>query len=160
MGRLASEGNVKVYKVPTIASKAAPTVSELTAGTELTQFLPTAGIDIQWNQNNASIAMIDESFTAEVVGTESASITLTGLRDDTTDTFWDAFTRGENFFLVVARFGFSGVDGAPAASDKCEVYPVQSHRPVPMAPAENEFQQAMVTLGVTESPELDATVAA
>jgi hypothetical protein len=40
------------------------------------------------------------------------------------------------------------------------VYPVQSHRPVPLAPAENEFQQAQVTLGVTDTPVLDATVAA
>lgn len=160
MARLASEGNVKVWKVPTIADIAAPTVAEITAGTDLTPLVPTAGVDIQWNHNNASIAMLDESFVAEVVGTESASITLTGLRDDGTDTFFDAFGRGDNFYLVVFRFGTSGAAGAAAATDVCEVYPGQSHRPAPLPPAENEFQQASVTIAVTDTPSLDSAVAA
>lgn len=158
MGRLAAEGNVKILKVPTIANLSAPTALELDAGVDLTPFMPTAGVSINWTQNNATIAMLDESFVASVVGTESAEIELTGLRDDSTDGFWDAFERGENFYLVVGRFGWSGSGGEPDTGDKCEVYPVQSHRPVPMTPAENEFQQAMVTLGVTDTPVLDAVV--
>jgi len=154
MARLASEGNVKVYKVPTIASLAAPTTAEITAGTDLTPLMPTQGVDVTWTQNNASLAMLDESFVAEVVGTESATITLTGTRDDTEDTFFEAFDRGENFFLVISRFGTA------EATSVVEVYPAQSHRPVPMAPAENEFQQAMCTLAVTDTPVLDAVVAA
>lgn len=154
MARLASEGNVKVYKVPTVADSTAPTDAEITAGTDLTALMPTQGVDITWTQNNASLAMLDESFVAEVVGTESATITLTGVRDDETDTFFEAFTRGENFYLVVSRFGEA------VATSVVEVYPCQSHRPVPMAPAENEFQQTMCTLAVTDTPVLDAVVAA
>jgi hypothetical protein len=152
MARLASEGNVKVYKVPTVSSKAAPTTSEITAGTDLTPQLPTSGVEITWTQNNASLPMLDESFVASVVGTEQAEITLTGVRDDTSDDFWDAFERGENFYLVVSRFGDAGSGSA------VEVYPCQSHRPVPLTPAENEFQQAQVTLAVYDTPVLDATV--
>ena len=163
MARLASEGNVKVWKVPTIADLEAPTAVEINAGEDLTPYMPTQGVDITWTQNNASLAMLDESFVAEVVGTESATITLTGVRDDESDDFFDAFERGENFYLVIARFGFSGSGSGgaqePAAADVCEVYPCQSHRPVPMAPAENEFQQAMCTLAVTDTPVLDAVVA-
>lgn len=164
MARLASEGNVKVYKVPTIADVTAPTVAEVNAGTDLTPYMPTQGVDITWTQNNASLAMLDESFVAEVVGTEAATITLTGVRDDTSDDFFDAFDRGDNFYLVIARFGWSGLGSGsdpnePAATDVVEVYPAQSHRPVPMAPAENEFQQAMCTLAVTETPVLDAVLA-
>ena len=160
MARLASEGNVKVWKVPTVTDTAAPTVAEITAGTDLTPLVPTSGVDIQWTHNNASIAMLDESFVAEVVGTESATITLTGLRDDTSDDFFDAFSRGDNFYLVVFRFGVSGAGGDPASGDVCEVYPGQSHRPAPMPPAENEFQQAMVTIAVTDTPSVDSAVAA
>jgi len=154
MARLASEGNVKVWKVPTIADLEAPTAVEINAGEDLTPYMPTQGVDITWTQNNASLAMLDESFVAEVVGTESATITLTGVRDDESDDFFDAFERGENFYLVISRFG------AADATSAVEVYPAQSHRPVPMAPAENEFQQAMCTLAVTDTPVLDAVVAA
>lgn len=154
MSRLTSEGNVKVWKVPSIAAKAAPTAAEIAAGTHLTPFIPTNGVAVAWTQNNASRPMLDESFTIEAVGTEGAGITLTGLRDDTSDTFWDAFTRGENFFLVIGRFG-----SADQVGDKVEVYPVESHRVVPSQPAENEFQECTVMLAVTELPELNATVA-
>jgi hypothetical protein len=152
MSRLTAEGNIKVYKVPTVSDKAAPTTSEITAGTDLTPYLPTTGVDITWTQNNASLPMLDESFVVSAVGTESAEITLTGVRDDDSDDFFEAFARGENFYLVVSRFG------AAASGSAVEVYPVQSHRPVPLAPAENEFQQAQVTLGVTDTPVLDAAV--
>jgi hypothetical protein len=154
MAKLTAEGNVKVHKVPTIASLTAPTVAEIEAGTNLTPKLPTAGVAINWTQNNSSTPMLDESFVTGAVGTESAEITLTGVRDSVSDDFWDAFERGENFFLVVSRFG------AIAADSKVEVYPVQSHRPVPLAPAENEDQQAQVSLAVTGTPELNAVVAA
>jgi hypothetical protein len=156
MARLTSEGKVKIYKVPTIVNQNAPTAAEVTAGTNLTPYLPTAGVEINWTQNNATLPMLDESFTVSAVGTESAEITLTGVRDDTlgTDLFWSAFSRGENFFLVVGRFGSANV-----IANRVEVYRVQSHRPVPLSPAENEFQQVQVKLGVTATPSLNATVA-
>lgn len=160
MARLASEGNVKLYKVPTVAIPAAPTMAEIEAGINLTPHVPTSGVDITWTQNNASLAMLDKSFVAEVVGTEGATITLNGVRNDETDTFFDAFDRGENFYLIVSRFGDPvGPIAEPAApGSPLEVYPCQSHRPVPLTPAENEFQQAMCTLAVTDTPMLDAVV--
>jgi hypothetical protein len=137
-----------------VTSNAAPTAAEITAGTNLTPFLPTTGLGVEWTQNNASIDMLDESFTAEVIGTEAASVTITFTRDDTTDTLWDLFTRGLNGFLLISRFG------APAAGDDVEVYPCQAHRPVPLTPATNEFQQARVALAVHDTPDLEAVVAA
>ncbi len=153
MPKSAAEGNVKVYWLTTVASKTAPTNANISAGTHLTPFLPTNGVGIDWTQNNASIDMLDASFTPEVIGTEGASITLTFVRDDTTDTAWNLFVRGTNGFILVSRFG------TPATGKKVEVYPVQSHRPVPLAPATNEFQQARVSLAVHDTPELNATVA-
>lgn len=154
MSRLAAEGNVKVYKLPSVADLSAPTVAEIAAGVHLTPFVPTTGVEITWTQNNASLPMLDEAFVASVVGTEEATITLTGVRDDTSDDFFDAFERGENFVLLVSRFG-------PAeAGSAVETYPSQSHRPVPLAPAQNEFQQASVDLAIPDTPVLDAVVAA
>lgn len=154
MARLASENNVKVHYLPAVASKAGPTVAEITAGTDITPFLPTAGVGVNWTQNNASLAMLDEAFTAEAVGTEGAAIQITFVRDDTADDAWDLFVRGANAFLLISRFG------DPAVASVVEVYPIQSHRPVPLPPAENEFQQGQVSLAVTDTPELNAVVAA
>jgi hypothetical protein len=151
--RLTAEGNVKLYKVPIIADRAAPTMAEIEAGVALTPNLPTGGVSINWTQNNASLAMLDESFVVTAVGTEGAEIELTGVRDDGDDVFFSSFERGENFNLVVSRFGEA------AAGKKVEVYPSQSHRPVPLSPAENEFQQASVSIGVTDAPEMNAVVA-
>jgi hypothetical protein len=154
MARLASEGNVKIYKLPEVADLSAPTEAEIAAGVHLTPYVPTTGVEITWTQNNASLAMLEESFVASVVGTEEASIVLTGVRDDDSDDFWNAFTRGENFVLLVSRFGQA------ETGSQVECYPAQSHRPTPLAPAQNEFQQAQVTLAVPETPVLDAVVAA
>lgn len=156
MSKKASEGNVKVYWLPTVASKAAPTVANIAAGTNITPFLPTTGVDVAWTQNNASLPMLDESFTVEQIGTESASVTLTVTRDSVTadDDAWTLFTRGLEGYLVISRFG------APVATSRVEVYPVAAHRAVPMAPAENELQQATVQLAVRDTPELNAVVAA
>lgn len=154
MPRVASEGKVKVYWLPTVSDKEAPTEAEITAGTNLTPQVPTAGLDITWTQNNASISMLDEAFTAEQVGTFGASISLTFTRDDDEDedTAWDLFERNLNGFLLISRFGI------PEDGSRVEVYPASSHNPVPLAPAENEFQQFQVQLAVHDTPELKAIV--
>lgn len=152
MPKLTAEGNVKVWKVPSVADKTAPTLAEIQAGTNLSPFTPTTGVAITWTQNNATLDMIDESFQISAVGTEGAEISLTGVRDDDNDAFFEAFERGENFHLIVSRFG------AIESGSVVEVYPSQSHRPVPDAPAVNEFQTSTVSIAVPETPVLTAVV--
>lgn len=156
MAKVASEEKVKVYWLPTVASKAAPTVANIAAGTNLTPFVPTDGIDISPSQNNASISMIDSGFTAEQVGTYGYAITLTLTRDDVgaDDDAWALFERGLRGYLLVSRFG------APVATSRVEVYPCEAHDPAPVAPAENDFQKMTVMLAVHDTPEIKAVVAA
>lgn len=156
MGKVASEGKVKVHFLPTIANKTAPTVAEIAAGTHLTPKLPTTGPSVDWTQNKASIPMLDSGFVAEAVGTEGAAVELTFVRDDVdgSDTLWNLFTRGLRGFILISRFG------APVAGSRVEVYPVEAHRPVPLTPAENEFQQGKVALAVHDEPDTKAIVAA
>lgn len=155
MSKKASEGNVKVYWLPAVASKAAPTTVEIAAGTNVTPYLPTTGVSVEWTQNNASLPMMDASFTVEQIGTESAAIELTFTRDSVTadDDAWSLFTRGLEGFLLISRFG------APVATSRAEVYPAAAHRAVPLSPAENELQQAKVVLAIRDTPELNAVVA-
>jgi hypothetical protein len=145
MAKLTAEGNVKVYRVESVSDPDAPTAAEIDGGVNLTPFLPTSGVSISWNNNNASIDMLDEGFTAEVVGTRGVSISLTGVRDDESDDFFDAFAYQDNFYLVISRFG------EPSAGDSVEVYRCQSHDPAPSTPATNEFQTAEVQLAVQEA---------
>lgn len=156
MSKTTSEGKVKVHYVPTIADKAAPTAAEIAAGTNLTPFTPTAGLAADFNQNNASINMLDDGFNAEDIGTEGATLVLTFTRDEVAanDDAWDLFVRGLSGFIVISRFG------APVATSRVEVWPIRAHRAVPLAPAENEYQQARVNCAVTGQPELRAVVAA
>lgn len=155
MSRLTSEKNVKVAFAPAIADIAAPTAAEMAASTDITSQLPTTGLGVEWTENNASIAMLDEGFNPEQVGTRSARIVLTLVRDDTADPAYDLFTYGLEGFLVIGRFGSNDT-----ATDKVEVYPIETHDPVPLPPAENEFQQFRVTCAVSGAPNVRAVVAA
>lgn len=156
MSKKASEGNVKVYFLPTVASLAAPTVANIAAGTNITPWLPTTGVGVDWTQNNASISMLDASFTPEQIGTESVAIELTFTRDSVTadDDAYELFDRGLEGYLLISRFG------TPIAGSRVEVYPIAAHRAVPLTPAENEFQQAKAKLAVRDTPEPNAVVAA
>lgn len=156
MSKEAYEGNYKLYYLPTVASVAAPTVANIAAGTNLTSFLPTTGVSIDTTQNNASLPMIDAGFVVEAVGTETVSITLTLTRDGVTadDDAWTLFTRGLTGYILVSPFG------TPVATSRVEVYPIESHHPTPLAPAENELQQFSVKLAVNAEPNKKAVVAA
>lgn len=156
MPKVTSEGKVKAYWAATVVDINAPTEAEITAAVNLTPQLPTAGLDISFTENNASIAMIDEGFVSEAVGTYGCTVVITGTRDSVAadDDFWTTFDRGEQGYLIISRFG----DAVEAS--RVEVYPCEAHAPTPLAPAENEFQQARVTLAVNAEPDLKAVVAA
>lgn len=156
MAKVASEEKVKVYFLPTVASKAAPTVANIAAGTHLTPFVPTDGLNVDPTQNNASISMLDSGFNAEQIGTYGYGITMTMTRDDVAadDDAWTLFERGLRGFLLISRFG------TPIAGSRVEVYPIECHDPAPAAPAENTFQTFTVGMAVHDAPEIKAVVAA
>lgn len=156
MSRVAAEGQIKVYYVPTIANTSAPTVAEaITAGTNITPFLTKDGLSTPTTQNTVDTASLNSSWDSQQIGSEGGSITLTIFRDDTTETNGFAlFTRGLKGYLMVSRFG------TPVATDKVEIWPIEGHRAIPMPSAANEAQKATVTLAVTGDPVLAATLTA
>lgn len=160
MPRYIPDGNTLIYWVITIANKAAPTVAELNAGTRVsTELTRDAGLDISWDQKMSENASIEDTFDAEGVGTEGASLTATFFRNLGADTLFTTVfaTRGTAGYWVV-RPGVL-VATAWAAGQKVEVYPSEMHRAVPIKLATNVKQQAMVKGGITSSPSLLATVA-
>lgn len=157
MSRLVYEGRTNVYWAITITNKAAPTVAQITAATELTDFVAKDGVAVNINSNNVDSATIAETFDSEVVGSYGGSLQLTMFRDDTADTAWDLCVYGTNGFLIIDRFNPSGT--LPAATDKVEVWPAQMHEPAPQNSAANTQQRFIETFAVTSAPVLKAVVA-
>ena len=157
MPEYANDGFTLVYWTGSIASKAAPTAAEITAGTRISPFLTKDGLDIPLQQNTVDNADIEDTFDTKAVGTFGGDITLTCKRNNTADTAWNLFVYGTTGFLVVRR-GIA-VATAIAAAQKVEVYPAQMHEPVPVPTATNELAKFKVMLAITDQPSLKATVA-
>jgi len=157
MARWANDGMLRVSVVATIANIAAPTVAELNAGTQITNFITKDGLTVPANQNNVPNASLAETFDSEVPGSFGGAITMTGMRDNATDTFWDLVVYNTVTHLVVRR----GVATATAwtIAQKVEVYPITWHEPIPNQTASNEQGRFSAMAPVRSQPNLKATVA-
>jgi hypothetical protein len=157
MARTQHEGNTKVYFVPTLASKTAPSLASITAGTNLTAFITKDGVDVPNNQSMIDSATIDETFDAQEPGSWGGGpLTLTMFRDSiaASDTAWTLCVYNTRGFIVISR------RGVPIVGSKVEVYPVAMHEPVMLATAANEMQKFREVFAVTAAPAMNATVAA
>ena len=157
MARYANDGMVRVQVVPTIANKAAPTVAEINAGTDVTNFVTKDGLTVPAEQNYVDNTSLAETYNSQVVGSFGGNISLTGKRDNATDTFWDLVVYGTNTNLVVRR----GVATATAfaASQDVEVYPIQWHQPVPAQTGQDTQDTFTAGAAVTSQPNVKAVVA-
>lgn len=156
MAEYTFEHFTKVSWVPTIASIAAPTAAEVTAGTDISNLLTKDGLQTPSSQNMVDNGTLADRFDAQSVGTYGGNITLKARRETVTDAAWNLFSWGEEGYLVVRR----GVDHSTAftVADEVEVYPAQSHEPVMDNSAPNANQTFTVALAVTSEPELRAVV--
>jgi hypothetical protein len=157
MARWANDGQLRVSVVTTIANIAAPTVAELNAGTLITNFITKDGLTVPANQNYVDNSSLAETYDAQVVGSFGGPVTMTGMRDNATDTFWDLVVYGTVTHLAVRR----GVPTATAwtIAQKVEIYPIQWHEPLPTQTASNEQGRFTAAAAVRSQPNLKATVA-
>jgi hypothetical protein len=146
------DGNVKAWWVPTIASIAAPTVAEITAGVTLEDRLTPDGLNISFDTAMIDNSALASTYDTEQVGRSKVTTTLKYKAGaaGTTDLVRTTLTFRAVGFLVVRR----GLDSAVAiaASQKLEVYPSQCGRPNPDTPAPNAIQIVTVQLGSTGTP--------
>lgn len=158
MARLIPNENTQVFFAPAIADLAAPTVAEIEGGTDLTDFILT--MDASTSGNELPTPTFASLFETSISGTVTSSFTAEFYRDDETDTAWETLPRATDGYFVVSRFGFSGADGAPAAGDDCEVWPVRLTTRSATALQNNEVQRFGIEAAIPEEPAEDATVAA
>jgi hypothetical protein len=99
----------EVWFVPAISDATAPTVTELDAGTRLTDYM-TGGFSADFSSNLVDAGTLDDAFNTTVAGTYGGGTnTLSGLlRDNASDTAWDALPRGTAGFLVTQAGSSTG----------------------------------------------------
>lgn len=156
MPRYAYEGKTKVVYVESIEDITAPTTSELNAGTDITNFIRKDGLSTPQNQNMIDSATINDTFDAQVVGSWGGELEIGSFRDDDDDVAWDLFEYGDNAYVVIRRALPS--ETAWTNGQAVEVYPTQSHQPIPAPSAANEQVGLTVKLAVRAQPALKAVV--
>lgn len=155
-----SDGYVRASFVPTIANTAAPTTSELNAGTALENYLTPDGLEISPAESAVDQTVLSSTFDLETPGRLKFDIMLTGKKQKQgdTDTVHDALdSRATAGYLVVRRGKLA--TSAWAASDKVEVYPVTTGQMTYPLQAANEVGTWAVKLFNTAASNLQATVA-
>lgn len=100
----------------------APTLAEIAAAVDLTDFLVSLNASAQGN--TVPTPRLKSLFETSVPGTSSATFTADMYRDDEADTAWDLLPRGTKGTFIVQRFGGTGTGGRPVATQVTEVWPV------------------------------------
>jgi len=154
-----------------IADAEAPTATELAAGVDLTDLLTRDGLSTPNTGNTIDLSDAGSLFNKTGRGSHGGDAgSLTFYRDSlaANDKAWTALEDGAIGFFVVARFGWkqdttTGLGtktDTPTAADRCEVYPSTIISRAMNDTADNEASKFVVSVGFTDEPQLDATVAA
>lgn len=163
MSRIVPDGNIKVHVVDSISTKAAPTVAEIAAGTEVTGFITPAGIDTPEEGNEADSSDLGSVRDKSIPSTVGGQITAEFYRDDGTGGFsddaWTALPKDQITHLVIARFGGSGTDKAIIATDSVEVWQGRVSSRSNNRAVRGEALRFTMTFGLSADV-VDATVAA
>lgn len=159
MSDLISDGMTKVVWASSIANINAPTVAELTAGSDFTTRVTPDGLKIDPSTADVDTSSLASTFDTKTVGRVGYDTELTFKRGTTggEDLPYTTLKYGVSGYLVVRR----GVAYATAwaTGQKCEVYPATCGEPQNSSPAANEVMKFVSPLKVTSPPATAATVA-
>lgn len=107
------DGRVRVYWLTACAAIAAPTTTELNAGTDLTSYVRPDGLDIGMDTGKVDVGNVGSTFTLMRVGRRNPTVQL-GMHHDstssTTDPAWSLLVYRATGFLAVR----TGIDKATA----------------------------------------------
>lgn len=159
MARRQSTGEIRVVAVAEIADRTAPTVTEIGAGTVLTDAMTRGGLSTPSSGNTVDTADLASTLNKQARGTHGGdTISVTCHRDSEAakDGAWDLLTNTYDGHLVIRRFGGSGT--AIASADVVEVWPI-SVTSRAMADAGDESQRFTAQMAVTDDVEYEAVVA-
>lgn len=153
------DGYVRVSWLLSLANKAAPTTTELNAGTALEQeYLTPKGLKISPKTGTVDTSSLGSTFNTGSAGRREFDIELEAKRKiGVTDVAWNAFAYRAEGFLVVRRNKLA--TAAWATADQVEVYPCMTMEPEQAAPEENAVAKFTVGMILTSDPNTRAVVA-
>jgi hypothetical protein len=153
MGRYTRRGRTKLIFCPTVANLASPTMSELTAGIDLSGVTNEIG---GFAFSNSPIATPDlaSTFVAQIPGEDTAEdSSVTVYEDDTVETVRTALAKGISGIMVICPLG-------KVATKRCETWPVTSTGYNGTYSVGNDAATAVVQFAPTAPPNQAATIAA
>jgi hypothetical protein len=163
MSKYNRRGTSKVYWVPAIASQAAPTVAEITAGTYLGKGLREMN-NFETTTSRISEPVMDSKVNPQIDGEQTfgdANMVLLESDGTTTDpdttalqAAYTALADGAQGYVVAIPFG--GV----VATKKCEVWPASIGANNRRWATDNEMAKYGVSFAVLSAPTKNATIAA
>lgn len=159
MTDLRTDAKTKVWYVPTISNQAAPTTSELNAGTALECLMTPDGlIGFEPSTTEIDNSSLCSDFSTKLPGRSEFSGTMVRLKKQAgSDTVYALLVRDLNGYIVIRRGTLSTI--AWASSDKVEVYPTQTGETRNLPPEANGLQKYEVPFSITATPTLRAVVA-
>lgn len=159
MADIFADGNTRVAWVPSIASQAAPTTTELNAGILLQSTITADGLmGFEPETQAVDTSSLASTFTTQNLGRDQFD--KTGLRlkkQSGTDTVYTTLVRGAAGYLVVRRDILETT--AWASAQPIEVYPVICGQRKRLSPEANSLSRYEVPTMVTAAPSLNAAVA-
>jgi hypothetical protein len=141
-----------------ITNISAPTAAQVAAATDLTGFV--ISLNASSRGNTVPTPSFDSLFETSAPGTSAASFDIDLYRDDDDDAAWDLLPRGTEGFFIISRFGGTGTDNLPIATDVVEIWPVTVTSRTMANMSSNTVLTFTVSCAVNIEPDEDATVAA
>lgn len=158
MARLIPNERTWIGFATAVADITKPTVAEVAAAVDLTGLCMTLNASAQGN--TVPTPSFDTLFETSIPGTVQAQFQADFYRDDEDDLAWETLPRSTNGFFVVSRFGGTGTDNLPIATDVVEVWPVKVTSRTMQNLASNQVQMFSVQCSVPVEPAEDAVVTA
>ena len=110
-----------------------------------------------FSNNPIAAPNMSTTFVSSVAGEDTTEDSnLVFYEDDTTNTISTAQAKGTSGFIVIFYKGIAGA--APAASDKCDVWPIQVASNARQYTADNETAKYQIVYTPTAAPGFDKTL--
>ena len=142
------------------ATDLVPTAAEVAAAVVLTDFV--ISLTANATGNTVPIPKLSSLFEGSIPGTSTAQFTAEMYRDSVKedDLAWNTLERNKAGVFYIARFGGTGTDLLPIATDEVEVWPVRVTSRSGSAMTSNTAQTFTLTCSVPIEPNEAATIAA
>jgi hypothetical protein len=159
MARIIPNENTWIgFTTASLTNIAAPTSAQVTAAINLTGHC--ISLNASARGNTVPTPSFDSLFETSAAGTSAATFDADFYRDDEDDLAWETLPRGERGFFIIARYGGTGTDNKPIASDHVEVWPVMITSRTMANMSSNTVLTFTASCAVTTEPAEDAVVAA